>query len=68
MKISMDALLKLISVDADRARMRELSKRYRTARTDAVLDEVMNEIEKRWRAIRKPMPTRDEVREMLDEG
>lgn len=67
MKISMNSLLALVGREEDRARLRELSRRYHAARAEGVLDDVMQEIEKAWRAIRKPMPTRDEVRQMLDE-
>lgn len=65
MKISMENLLALIPREEDRSRMREFSHRYRTARADGVLDDVMREIDKHWRAIRRPMPTREEVAEML---
>jgi hypothetical protein len=67
MKIPMKNLLALIPREEDRARMRELSRRYRTARADGVLDDVLLEIEKHWRAVRRPMPTREEIREMLDD-
>jgi hypothetical protein len=67
MKISMTSLLALVGREEDRARLRELSRRYRTARAEGVLDDFMQEVEKAWRAIRKPMPTRDEVRQMLDD-
>lgn len=63
----MKNLLAMIGREEDRARMGELARRYRAARAEGVIDDVMREIEKHWRAIRKPMPTRDEVREMLED-
>jgi len=67
MKISMTNLLALIPREEDRERLREFSQRYRAARADGVIDDVLRELEKHWRAMRRPMPTRDEVRQMLDE-
>lgn len=65
MKISMDVLMTMIPRAEDRARMTDLAEQYRTGRAEGVVDCVLDELDKHWRAIRRPKPSREEVVEML---
>jgi hypothetical protein len=68
MKIDLPTLLTLVPRAEDRARLLELARAYRAGRAGGVLDDVMVEVERHWRAIRRPMPTRAQLAEMLAEA
>lgn len=65
MKISMQVLMTLIPRADDRARITDLARQYRTGRQEGVLDSVLAELDRHWRPIRRPRPSREEVMEML---
>jgi len=66
-KISMENLMTLIPQADDRARIVSIGANYKSTSAESALDDFMSEIERHWRAVRRPQPSRTEVAEMLRE-
>jgi hypothetical protein len=70
---TLDALLKVMPAEKDREEVRRLAHQYREQREQredpaAIVDQVMERIALGFRAVRHPLPTRQEVARMIEEA
>jgi hypothetical protein len=76
MEWKLESLLDLIPREGDRAELRDLGRRHNravvsrapAAEREAILDEAMARVQDHFRAIRHPLPSRDDLAQMLAEA
>jgi hypothetical protein len=70
--VTFESLLRLIPKEADRQKLRDLAREFSlgrqapgASRGEQALDQIMHQIQLHFRAIRHPLPGKQEVEQML---